>query len=69
MLSFTEAVAEEVRGTGVRVMAAHPGATATGFFDRTTASMNPRFTDDPADVAVMGFRDVSDRDPAAAPGR
>ncbi|MFJ3360353.1 MULTISPECIES: SDR family NAD(P)-dependent oxidoreductase [Streptomyces] len=114
VLSFTEAVAEEVRGTGVRVMAAHPGATATGFFDRTTASMNPKFTDAPADVAArtlddfargravsfpgrasqrvgvwasrvlprtavtrvtgalnrrLGFRDVSDRDPAAAPGQ
>jgi hypothetical protein len=31
--------------------------------------MNPNFTDAPADVAVMGFRDVSDRDPAAAPGQ
>ncbi|MEK8146638.1 SDR family NAD(P)-dependent oxidoreductase [Streptomyces sp. M10(2022)] len=47
VLSFTEALAEEVRGTGVRVMAAHPGATATGFFDRTTASMDPKTTDTP----------------------
>jgi hypothetical protein len=31
--------------------------------------MNPNFTDAPADVAVMAFRDVSDRDPAAAPGQ
>ncbi|MFF6815694.1 SDR family NAD(P)-dependent oxidoreductase [Streptomyces sp. NPDC012403] len=52
VLSFTEALAEEVRGTGVRVMAAHPGATDTGFFDRTTASMNPKSTDAPADVAA-----------------
>lgn len=52
VLSFTEALAEELRGTGVRVMAAHPGATATRFFDATSATMNPAFTDAPEDVAV-----------------
>ncbi len=31
MLSFTEALAEEVRGTGVRVTWLAPGATDTGF--------------------------------------
>ncbi|WFE27814.1 SDR family NAD(P)-dependent oxidoreductase [Solwaraspora sp. WMMD791] len=37
VLHFTEALTEETRGTGVRVVAAHPGATATSFFDGTTA--------------------------------
>ena len=31
MLSFTEALAEEVRGSGVRVSCLAPGATETGF--------------------------------------
>ncbi|MFG3256699.1 SDR family NAD(P)-dependent oxidoreductase [Streptomyces sp. NPDC048172] len=52
VLSLTEALAEELRGSGVRVMAAHPGATATGFFDGTTATMDPRFTDRPERVAA-----------------
>ncbi|OWA11624.1 dehydrogenase [Streptomyces sp. CS113] len=69
VLSFTEAVAEEVRGTGVRVMAAHPGATATGFFDRTTASMNPKFTDDPADVAARTLDDFARGRAVSFPGR
>lgn len=33
VLSFTEAVAHEVRGTGLRVTALCPGATATEFFE------------------------------------
>ncbi|MEV0758383.1 SDR family oxidoreductase [Streptosporangium sp. NPDC050280] len=52
VLSFTESLAEELRGTGVRVMAAHPGATDTGFFDGTSVTMNPAFTDAPEGVAV-----------------
>jgi short-subunit dehydrogenase len=32
VLSFTEALAVEVRGSGVRVLAVCPGATETGFF-------------------------------------
>lgn len=69
VLSFTEAVAEEVRGTGVRVMAAHPGATATGFFDRTTAVMNPKFTDAPADVAARTLDDFARGRAVSFPGR
>jgi short-subunit dehydrogenase len=52
VLSFTESLAEELRGTGVRIMGAHPGATDTGFFDHTSATMNPTFTDAPEGVAV-----------------
>lgn len=33
VLSFTEAIWQETRGTGVRVLALCPGPTATGFFD------------------------------------
>lgn len=42
VLSFTEAIAEELRGTRIRVMGAYPGATDTGFFDHTTATMDPK---------------------------
>lgn len=41
VLSFTEALAEELRGTGVRVMASHPGPVETGFFEGTTAVLDP----------------------------
>lgn len=33
VLSFTEAIAYEVRGSGVKVLVVSPGATATEFFD------------------------------------
>jgi len=33
VLSFSQALAEEYRGRGVRVLALCPGATATAFFD------------------------------------
>ncbi|MEV6719952.1 SDR family oxidoreductase [Streptomyces xanthochromogenes] len=69
VLSFTEALAEEVRNTGVRVMAAHPGATATGFFDRTTASMDPKATDTPVDVAARTLDDFARGRSISFPGR
>ncbi|MET2716826.1 SDR family oxidoreductase [Streptomyces harbinensis] len=69
VLSFTEALAEEVRGTGVRVMAAHPGPTDTGFFDGTTASMDPRSTDSPAGVAAGTLDDFARGRSLSFPGR
>lgn len=42
VLSFTEALAEELRGTDVRVMGVHPGPVETGFFATTTATMSPK---------------------------
>ncbi|MEV6421308.1 SDR family oxidoreductase [Streptomyces sp. NPDC051662] len=69
VLSFTEALAEELRGSGVRVMAAHPGATATGFFDGTTATMNPRFTDQPERVAARTLDAFAKGAINAYPGR
>jgi len=69
VLSFTEAVAEELRGSGVRVMGAHPGATETGFFDGTTAKMDPRVTDSPESVAVRTLDDFARGRAASYPGR
>ncbi|MFC8801458.1 SDR family NAD(P)-dependent oxidoreductase [Promicromonospora sp. NPDC057138] len=69
VLSFTEALAGELRGTGVHVMAAHPGAIATGFFDGTTATIDARFSDAPDYVAARTLDDYSRRRPASYPGR
>jgi uncharacterized protein len=68
VLSFTEALAEELRGTGVHVMAAHPGAIATGFFDGTSATIGP-LADAPATVAARTLDDYARRRAASYPGR
>lgn len=69
VLSFTESLAEELRGTGVRIMGAHPGATDTGFFDGTSATMNPAFTDAPEGVAVKTLDAFAKGAVNAYPGR
>jgi hypothetical protein len=43
VVSFSEAIAEELRGTGVIVSAFCPGATETAFFERASAGNNPLF--------------------------
>ena len=42
-LFFTEALAVELRGTGVRAVAACPGPTATEFFTASAVSSGPRW--------------------------
>ncbi|GAA0623147.1 SDR family NAD(P)-dependent oxidoreductase [Kutzneria viridogrisea] len=69
VLSFTEALAEELRGTGVHVMAAHPGAIATGFFEGTSATINPAIADAPATVAARTLDDYARRRAVSYPGR
>ena len=68
ILSFTEALAEELRGTGVRVMAAHPGSMVTGFFDGTTATPDMR-ADTPAAVAAATLDDYARGRSVSYPGR
>ncbi|GAA0947420.1 SDR family oxidoreductase [Pseudonocardia zijingensis] len=68
VLSFTEALAEELRGTGVHVMAAHPGPVATGFFDGTSATVHPA-ADAPEAVASRSLDDYARRRAASYPGR
>jgi len=68
VLSFTEALAEELRGTGVHVMAAHPGPVATSFFDGTSAAIHSA-ADTPATVAARTLDDYARRRAASYPGR
>ncbi|MGA7202590.1 MAG: SDR family oxidoreductase [Candidatus Cybelea sp.] len=58
VISFSQAVAEESRGTGVTVTCLCPGATATGFADRANAKETPLFKRHLADaesVALAGY--------------
>jgi hypothetical protein len=60
VLSLSQAIAEELRGTGVTVTCLCPGATATGFADRAYANTTPLFkrlpVADAASVAHTGYR-------------
>src|SRR5438046_2540429 len=69
--SFTEAVHEEVRGTGVRVMVLCPGFTRTEFQDR--AGLDPARVPGPlwmdADRVVdVALNDLRNRDAVCVPG-
>ena len=60
VLSFSEAIAHELRGTGVHVTALCPGATETGF-QRSAGATGSRVFDSRklptgADVAVYGYK-------------
>lgn len=60
VLSFTEAVAEEVRGSGVTLTALCPGPTHTGFAERAGMRQSRLFSSlvvgDAARVARAGYR-------------
>jgi short-subunit dehydrogenase len=71
VLSFSEALSEELRGTGVTVTALCPGVTATGFQARArTADSNLiRFgTQDARGVARVGYRAMVRGKAVAIPG-
>lgn len=60
VLSFSEAIAEECKGSGVTVTALCPGPTSTGFVEKASAGENPvfRFMKMPTatEVAEYGYR-------------
>lgn len=53
VLSFTEALAEEVAGSGLRVSCVAPGPTATEFADVAEISRTPLFTRRTMDAATV----------------
>jgi uncharacterized protein len=61
--SFSQALRNELKDSGVTVTALMPGATDTNFFDRAgleDANVNKAPKDDPAEVARMGFEALMD---------
>src|SRR6267142_829533 len=54
VLHFGEALQHELSPTGVRVMTACPGPTATSFFDGTSTTMSDRSFDTP-EIVVRGI--------------
>ncbi len=71
VLSFSQAVAEELRDTGVTVTALCPGATATAFADTAEISNSRLFTrlgvDDAESVAVYGYKSMMRGERVAIP--
>jgi short-subunit dehydrogenase len=72
VLSFTEAVAEEVRGTGVTVTALCPGPTTSGFQAAADMELSPlvanRKLPTSAEVAAYGVKAMRRGDVVAVPG-
>jgi len=69
VLHFGEALQHELSDTGVRVMTACPGPTATSFFEGTPTTMSDRSFDTPESV-VRGILRAFDQGKAVAyPGR
>jgi short-subunit dehydrogenase len=73
VLSFTEALDEELRGTGVSVTALCPGPVPTGFQKRAGMSKAPiggrMVTGDAAEVARIGYQGMMKGRRIVIPGR
>ncbi|MBO0609100.1 SDR family NAD(P)-dependent oxidoreductase [Myceligenerans salitolerans] len=63
VLSFTEALWAELRGSGVRVLAFAPGLTATEFFDQIGTAQYPGRFQTPEQVAAAAVRALERRTP------
>jgi short-subunit dehydrogenase len=71
VISFSEALAEEVRGSGVTVTVLCPGATATGFQSRASVETTPLFKLPMAKadaVAKAGIEAMMRGKPVVVPG-
>ena len=72
VLSFSEALAEELRGTGVTVTALCPGPTASGFQSRaemeSSRLVKGRTLARASDVARIGYRAMKRGDVVVVPG-
>lgn len=69
--SFSAALNEELRETGVTVTCLKPGATETNFFHRAElddTKVGQAEKADPADVAKAGWEAMKDGEPAVIPG-
>lgn len=69
VLSFTEALWEEARGSGVRVVALCPGPTETRFFENMGTEIMTHGRQSAEHVAAAGLRALeSGRGPSVVPG-
>jgi short-subunit dehydrogenase len=68
LLMFSEAIAEELKGSGVHVMVANPGATATEFFDQSPTTVKLE-TMDTAESVAKRLNDFSRGKVVSYPGR
>lgn len=74
ILSFSEALANEVKGTGVTVTVLCPGQTKTNFENAAASNSNTKvskikpFTADPVKVAVYGYNAMKAGKSNAIPG-
>jgi short-subunit dehydrogenase len=68
VLSFTEALWAETRGTGVRVTALCPGATDTAFFDSASDSASIGCRMAPGQVVAAAFSALDHRRSTVVPG-
>ena len=74
VLSLTEALSEELRGTGVTVTALCPGFTQTDMMDEIQAGSSvvrripKQMLSKPADVAALGYRATMSGQTVAVPG-
>ena len=68
VLSFTEALWGETRGTGVRVLTLCPGATQTAFFDNTGKTFLTSGRQSPATVAQVALRALDGSAPTVVSG-
>lgn len=68
VLSFTEALWQETKGTGVRVLALCPGATETEFFARTGEEFMTRGRQTPKQVVDVALRALDKSTPTVISG-